>query len=107
GQGWANVGNMSALGCHINHGTTSAQRTLAESDLKTTLGPTLAVCRLSVVPLISYVGNRLSRQSRRDVGPTSDSRPLSEDNLRPASDQGWANVGSMSAFGCHANLGAT
>ncbi|KYN17090.1 hypothetical protein ALC57_10641, partial [Trachymyrmex cornetzi] len=37
---WANVGSMSALGCRANHGTTSAQRTLAESDLKTTLGPT-------------------------------------------------------------------
>ncbi|KYN29794.1 hypothetical protein ALC57_00759 [Trachymyrmex cornetzi] len=100
---------MSALGCHANHGATSAQRILAESDLKTTLGPTQLDA--TVGPRLGqrwqYVGSRLSRQSRRDVGPTSDSRPLSEDNLMPPSDQGWANVGSMSALGCHANHGAT
>ncbi|KYN50600.1 hypothetical protein ALC57_11427, partial [Trachymyrmex cornetzi] len=90
----ANVGSISATGCHTNLGATSAQRTLVDPDLLTTLGPTLAVRRQP------YVGNRLSHQSRRDVDPTYVSRPLLTDNAR-------ANVGSTSATGCHTNLGAT
>ncbi|KYN29790.1 hypothetical protein ALC57_00755 [Trachymyrmex cornetzi] len=33
-QGWANVGSMSALGCHANHGATSAQPPIADPYLK-------------------------------------------------------------------------
>ncbi|KYN30239.1 hypothetical protein ALC57_00307 [Trachymyrmex cornetzi] len=93
GQGWVNVGSMSATGGDANHGATLAQRTLADSYLLTKFGPTSS-------QRWQHVGNRWSRQSRRDVGPTYVSRPLPTDNAR-------ANVGSTSAIGCHTNLGAT
>ncbi|KYN12337.1 hypothetical protein ALC57_15496, partial [Trachymyrmex cornetzi] len=89
----ANVCSMSATGCHTNLSATSAQCTLADPDLLTTLGQTSG-------QRWQYVGNRLSHQSRRDVGPTYVSRPL-------LTDDGRVNVGSTSATGCHTNLGAT
>ncbi|KYN22418.1 hypothetical protein ALC57_05180 [Trachymyrmex cornetzi] len=74
---------MSALGCHANHGATSAHPPIADPYLKW-----------------QYVGSRLSRQSRRDVGPMYGSRVLLKSDSR-------GNVGSMLAIDCHANHGAT
>ncbi|KYN22245.1 hypothetical protein ALC57_05361 [Trachymyrmex cornetzi] len=101
GQCLANVGTMLATGCYADLGATSAQAKLADSYFKTTsghgrakVGSTLAVCRWQ------HVGNRWSRQSRRDLGPTYVSPLLHIDEAR-------ANVGSMSAIGGHANHGAS
>ncbi|KYN22244.1 hypothetical protein ALC57_05360 [Trachymyrmex cornetzi] len=67
--------------------------TLISRQLQATVGPRLG-------QRWQYVGNRWSRQSRREVGPTYVSRLLLIDEAR-------ANVGSMSATGGHANHGAT
>ncbi|KYN12079.1 hypothetical protein ALC57_15757 [Trachymyrmex cornetzi] len=84
---------MSATGGHANHGATLAQRTLADSYILTKLGPTWG-------QRWQPVGNRWSRQSWRDLGPTYVSRLLLIDEAR-------VNVGSMSATSGHANHGVT
>ncbi|KYN10294.1 hypothetical protein ALC57_17573, partial [Trachymyrmex cornetzi] len=95
GQCPANVGTMLATGCYANLGATSAQAMLAfiSRQLQAMAGPRLG-------QRWQHVGNRWSRQSRRDVGPTYVSRRLLTDDAR-------ANVGSTSVTGCHTNLSAT
>ncbi|KYN14642.1 hypothetical protein ALC57_13149 [Trachymyrmex cornetzi] len=100
GQCLANIGTMLATGCYANLGATSAQAKLADSYFKTTSGHGRAKVGSTSGQRWQHVGNRWSRQSRRDLGPTYVSRLLHIDEAR-------ANVGSMSATGGHANHGAT
>ncbi|KYN28702.1 hypothetical protein ALC57_01868, partial [Trachymyrmex cornetzi] len=96
----ANVGTMLATGCYANLGATSAQVKLADSYFKTTSGNGRAKVGSTSGQCWQHVGNRWSRQSWRDLGPTYVSRLLLIDEAR-------ANVGNMSATGGHANHGAT
>ncbi|KYN21788.1 hypothetical protein ALC57_05832 [Trachymyrmex cornetzi] len=96
----ANVGTMLATGCYANLDATSAQAKLADSYFKTTSGQGRAKIGSTSGQRWQHVGNRRSRQSRLDVGPTYISRTSLTDEAR-------VNVGSTSATGCHINLGAT
>ncbi|KYN14202.1 hypothetical protein ALC57_13595 [Trachymyrmex cornetzi] len=96
----ANVGTMLATGCYANLGATSAQAKFADFYFKTTSGHGRAKVGSTSGQCWQHVGNRWSRQSRRDLGPTYVSRLLLIDEAR-------ANVGNMSATGGHANYGAT
>ncbi|KYN26669.1 hypothetical protein ALC57_03962 [Trachymyrmex cornetzi] len=100
GQCLANVGTMLATGCYANLSATSAQAMLADSYFKTTSGHGRAKVGSTSGQRWQHVGNRWSRQSRCDVCPTYVTLLLLIDEAR-------ANVGSMSATGCHTNLGAT
>ncbi|EGI70776.1 hypothetical protein G5I_00434 [Acromyrmex echinatior] len=93
GHHWINVSIMLAIGCHSNHGATSAQIPMNSGQIFAAIGPALSQCW-------QHVGNRLLCQSWRDSEPSYANQLLLNDDFR-------GNVGSISATGCHTNHGMT
>ncbi|KYN50593.1 hypothetical protein ALC57_10678, partial [Trachymyrmex cornetzi] len=87
---WANVGSMSALGCHANHGATSAQPPLADPYLKLKDDPW------------ANVGNMSARGCHINHGATSAQPPIADTDLKTTSGHRRAKVGPTLAICRHA-----